>query len=130
VVIDSSVLINALGDVQGPGERARNVIGTLSDLIAPDVLISETFAGLRGLWIRQKLSSEDFVRACLKLRDFPVEIHETRGLISAALSHRHNVGSGDSLFVSLAEQEGRQLLTSDRRLANATGIKCEVIALV
>jgi len=48
-VIDASVVVDVFGLDSKRSDIARNVIGTLSDLIAPDVLISETFAGLRGL---------------------------------------------------------------------------------
>jgi predicted nucleic acid-binding protein len=127
VVIDSSVLINALGDFDEPGEVARQFLRRTKVLIAPDVLISETFTGLRGLWIRRKLTTAEFLDSCLELVKLPIDLRSNRELVLHAVVHRHNVGGSDSLFVALAEAEGLPLATSDGRLSRASGISCEVV---
>lgn len=129
IVVDASVLANALGDDAEDGRSARSELRTAGDLAAPDLIDVETVAVLRKRWLAQAISTERFDAAVTDLLRLDFERVPTRRLIRRAYELRANVTAYDATYVALAEALGCELLTADLRLANATGPRCAIRVL-
>lgn len=129
IVIDASVLANALGDDAEDGHSARGELRAAGDLAAPDLIDVETVAVLRKRWLARAISTERFDAAVTDLQRLDFERVPTRRLIRRAYELRANITAYDATFVALAEALGCELLTADQRLAHATGPRCAIRVL-
>jgi predicted nucleic acid-binding protein len=126
IVVDASVLANALGDDSDDGRSARDELRRAGDLTAPDLLDVETVAVLRRRWLADTLSDERFAAAVEDLRRLDLERVPAIRLVRRAFELRANVTAYDAMYVALAELLGCELLTADKRLARASGPRCAV----
>jgi len=126
IVIDALVLANALGDDFSDGRKARSELLEASALAAPDLINVEVAAVLRKRWIAQTLSDERLSVAIDSLLKLPLIIYPTIGLIKRSLELRSNITAYDAVYVALAESLSVELLTSDRKLADAPGTQCKI----
>ena len=124
IVIDASVLANAIGDDAEAGRQARQLLREHQDLAAPDLVDVETTAVLRRRWLAGTVGDERFEQGVEDLADLPLARYPTRGLMRRAFELRANVTAYDACYVALAEALDWPLCTADRRLANATGPRC------
>ena len=129
MVVDASVLVNALGDDEDDGRTARNELLGAGEFAAPDLIDVETVAVLRRRWLAQTISDERFDAAVTDLARLDFERVPTRHLMRRAYELRANVIAYGATYVALAEGLDCALLTADRRLANATGPRCVVRVL-
>lgn len=129
IVVDASVLANALGDHGQDGRIARDELRTVGEFAAPDLVNVETVAVLRKRWLRGDLSAEDFESAVLNLQRLNFERVPTLRLLHRAHELRFNVTAYDATYVALAEALNCELLTGDRRLAAAFGPLCAIRVL-
>lgn len=125
IVVDASVVAEAVG-----GSSERNLAAldriTREAALAPHVLDLEVASALRGL-VRRGALPASMARAALRhLAVLPVTRCGHRGLLPRCWELRDNLTVYDASYVALAEAAGVTLLTSDRRLAQAPGIRCEV----
>ena len=130
IVIDASVLANALADDQGDGRLARVRLRTGGDLVAPDLVDVETTSVLRRWWLAGDLTARRFSSAVEDLEDLDLARFPAMPLMRRAYELRANVTPYDAAYVALAEALECPLVTSDLRLAGAPGIRCEVDVLV
>jgi predicted nucleic acid-binding protein len=121
IVIDASVLAPALGDDGADGDRARECIRG-EDLAAPELIDLE----VASVWRRTLLDERRAMLALADLDDIPLARAPHRPLLARCWELRHNLTPYDAAYVALAEALGSALLTADRRLARATGVRCEV----
>lgn len=126
IVVDASILANAIGDDGAPGRQARELLRAHRDLAAPDLVDVETTAVLRRRWLAGTLTAARFEHAVADLADFPLARFPTRQLMHRAFELRANVTAYDACYVALAEALEWPLGTADRRLAHATGPRCPV----
>ena len=126
IVVDASVLSNAIGDDVADGRRARSELRTAGELAAPDLVDVETTAVLRKRWLAGDISDRRFAVAIQDLEDLQVDRYATLPLMRRAYELRANVSAYDAAYVALAEGLGCELLTADRRLANAPGPRCPI----
>ncbi len=124
IVVDASVLANAIGDDEESGRRARELLRKHRELAAPDLVDVETAAVLRRRWLARTISDERFEQAIEDLTDIPLARFPTRGLMRRAFELRANVTAYDACYVALAEALDWPLCTADRRLARASGLRC------
>lgn len=129
IVVDASVLANALADDGRDGARARNRLTSAGELAAPDLIDVETTAVLRKRWIAADLTDRRFSEAISDLEDLDLTRYPTLPLMRRALELRSNVTSYDAAYVALAERLGCSLLTADHRLAAAPMVACAVEVL-
>jgi predicted nucleic acid-binding protein len=115
IVVDTSVLSNALGDDGHDGQLARARLAA-ADLAAPDLIDVETVAVLRKRWLAGDLPDGRFRRAIVDLEDLELERYPTLGLIRRAFELRANATACDVAYVALAEHLRCALLTADERL--------------
>jgi predicted nucleic acid-binding protein len=129
IVVDASILANALGDDEEDGDAARSELRAAGDLAAPDLVDVETVAVLRKRWLARAISDDRFDAAVTDLQRWDFERVPTLRLVRRAYELRANVTAYDATYVALAEALGCELLTADQRLAGATGPRCSIRAL-
>ena len=125
-VVDASVLVNALGDAGDAGRAARAALRAAEQLTAPDLINVEVMAALRRWWLAGSLSDAPFEAASSDLQQLALPRVPTRHLVTRANDLRASVSAYDAMYVALAEALDCDLLTGDRRLANANGPRCRI----
>ncbi len=128
IVVDASVLSNALGDDDRDGDLARARLAT-DDLAAPDLVDVETVAVLRKRWLAGDLTDRRFRSAIGDLEDLELERYPTLRLMRRAFELRANVTTYDAAYVALAEALECPLVTRDRRLSRAEGHAARIVLL-
>ena len=129
IVVDASVLANALADDGPDGTTARDRLHNAGQMAAPDLIDVETVAVLRKRWIAGDLTDQRFSEAVDDLTDLVLTRYPTLPLMRRAFELRANVTAYDATYVALAEQLRSTLLTADRRLASAPTITCAIEVL-
>lgn len=129
IVVDASVVANALADDGSDGGVARARLTAGDDLVAPDLVDVETVAVLRKRWMAGDLSRNRFSAAIDDLKDLDLVRYPALPLMRRAFELRDNVTAYDAVYVALAERLDCPLVTADRRLAAAPGITCSVEVL-
>jgi predicted nucleic acid-binding protein len=129
IVVDASVLANALADDGADGELARSEIRCAVELAAPDLVDVETVAVLRRRWLAHTITGARFDAAVADLEQMDFERVPALRLLRRAYELRANVTAYDAMYVAVAEALGCELLTADRRLAAATGPRCAIRVL-
>lgn len=126
IVVDASILANALGDDGRDGASARRELRAADALAAPDLVDVETVAVLRKRWLARTVSDARFESAVVDLHRLDVDRVPTLRLMRRAFELRANVTAYDTSYVALAEALSCELITADRRLANASGPRCAI----
>lgn len=126
IVVDASVLANALADDQDDGRVARTRLGGVDDLVAPDLVDVEAVFVLRKRWLAGDLTARRFSAAIDDLEDLQLTRFPALPLLRRAYELRANITSYDAVYVALAEALECVLLTTDARLARAPGLRCPV----
>ncbi len=129
IVIDASVLANALADDGRDGRLARQRLTDGGDLVAPDLVDVETVSVLRRRWLAGDLTARRFSAAVDDLQALDLTRFPGLPLMRRAYELRANVTPYDAIYVALAEQLDCTLVTADARLAHAPGITCAVDVL-
>lgn len=126
IVVDASVVSNALADDGHEGDLARQRMIQAGELAAPDLVDVETVSVLRRRWLAGDLTARRFSTAVDDLGDLAVIRMPTLPLMRRAYELRANLTAYDASYVALAEHLGWVLLTADRRLSRAPGLACTV----
>lgn len=123
VVIDASVLVTALVD---DGPDGRSVRGRLHgvQLAAPAHVDAEFLHALRGLVRSEQTSPARADRAIAHLVRTPLRRFELPVVAARTWQLRDNLTPYDAAYVALAELLSAPLVTSDGKLAMATGPRC------
>ncbi|MGI8759716.1 MAG: type II toxin-antitoxin system VapC family toxin [Jatrophihabitantaceae bacterium] len=129
IVVDASVLANALADDENDGDIARGELRAADEVAAPDLVDVETVSVLRKRWLRRTLTDQRFATAVDHLQQLGFERVPTLRLMTRAFELRANVSAYDACYVALAERLGCALITADARLATATGPRCPIRVL-
>lgn len=126
IVVDASVLVNALADDAGDGDRTRRRLADDADLHAPALIDLEVVSVLRRRAAagdlddrRARLALDDL--AALALIRYP---HLT--FVERIWQLRATLTPYDAAYVVLAETMAATLVTADQRLARAPGPRCPV----
>ena len=130
IVVDASVLANVVGDDGADGQLARAELRSAVDIAAPDLVDVETVAVLRKRWLGGTLTERRFASAVDDLEEIAIDRYPTRPLMRRAYGLRANVTAYDAVYVALAEALDCELVTGDKRLANATGPRCAIRVLM
>ncbi|MCY4272553.1 MAG: type II toxin-antitoxin system VapC family toxin [bacterium] len=125
IVVDASVMVNAIADNTSDGGRARTALLADPDLAAPDLISAEVVSVLRKWWQKRHLSDENMREAIANLTELDVAYYPTLPLMSRAYELRANLTPYDAAYAALAEMLDCPLLTADARMANAPGPNCE-----
>jgi predicted nucleic acid-binding protein len=126
VVVDASALIHLLADDE-VGEWVREEIDGL-DLHAPELVMFETANVLRHHERDGILSADMAALVMADLVALPIELCSFAPLAQRVWELRHNLTAYDAAYVALAELGEVGLVTIDRRLAKAPGVRCTIVA--
>ena len=126
VVIDSSALIGALVRASAEGLWAASVLEG-EQIMAPELLLSETANGLRRLELQGHISSLEASSAFDRARTLPVELHPFTPFAQRVWELRFNLTAYDAWYVAMAESMDCPLATLDERMARASGTRCEFL---
>lgn len=128
LVVDASVLAPVVADAGGDGlqfrERLRGEV-----VVGPDLLRVEVTSVVRRHLNMGQLTPEQAEAAIGDLLDFPITLFPTAPLLRRVWELRQNLTAYDGCYVALAEAVDSPLVTADRRLANASGLRCTVEVL-
>ncbi len=128
MVIDASVLASALGDDAHDGPRARARISG-QRLFAPELIDLEVLSVWRRAVRAERMTARRASQAVSDLQSLPMVRAPHRPLLPRVWELGSNLTPHDAAYVALAEALSSPLLTADRRLAQAPGLRCEVALL-
>lgn len=124
IVIDASILVDALGGHGPKAKRARKAINAM-EMLAPSHVDIEALAGWRRQVRKGELSAGLADEAVSFLKALPIRRIPHEPLLDRIWQLRDNVTAADAAYVALAEQFQVPLVTSDGRLTRAFGPRCE-----
>jgi predicted nucleic acid-binding protein len=138
VIVDASVLIDAVADPGPRGVAARRALAAVpaaEPLLAPGHLAFEVMSGLVAAANRphHPLQSADVTQALrdaealeVRIEATPwVDIHRAWALAGGSLRY------ADAVYVAAAERHATALLTADARIERSgASMKCEVVTVV
>lgn len=125
VVIDASVLLDALLDPAERGDAARGaIIGRT--IAGPEHLRVETFHVIRRLVVARLVTEPAGQRAVTRLGKLPLRTVKTPALLERMWRLRDNLTGYDAAYVAAAEHLHVDLLTCDDGIHNAPGLNCAV----
>jgi len=124
-VVDASVLVEYLTGGEFV-EEARGAIRRERWVWAPALVDAEVGNALRRQVQAKVLTARKAHAALDDLLEMRLQRVEHRFLVERAWQLRDNVSFYDGLYVALAEAAGAPLLTVDRKLTRASGLRTEV----
>lgn len=128
LVVDASCLCEVV--IGGPGAEAiRDRLSADVDHAAPHVVDVEVLGVIRREHLRGRLDRTEATQAVEDLEAWPGERYGHRLLLARAWQLRDTVRGWDAMYVALAEALDAILVTTDRRLAAATGPTCRIEAI-
>lgn len=125
VVCDASVVVAVLLD-SGPDGRWATDALTGADLAAPNLLPFEAANIIRRHELAALITADQAAQAHADLLDLAIEQWPYDLLTPRAWELRKNLTSYDASYVALAELLGHALVTLDRRIGRAPGLRCPV----
>ena len=125
IVVDASVVVEAVG---GSGRRSLAAVRRFGQeaAIAPHLLDLEVASAMRSMMLRGEIPEPVARGALREMAALPIMRVAHGPLLERCWELRNNLTVYDAAYVALAEMTGATLLTSDRRLAGAPGVRCEV----
>jgi predicted nucleic acid-binding protein len=137
VIVDASLIIDAVSDSGARGTAARIALGeqpAAEALIAPGHFAFEVMSGLRGAANRPShpLRATDLPQAIRDAESYEITIEGTpwadvhRAWELAGQSLRY----ADAIYVAAAERHGTALLTADRRIERSgASVRCRIVTV-
>ena len=126
IVADASLLVGLLIGDSPTGQAAGRIFSDADRVCVPDLAYVETAAVVRKRWLRGVINAVRCREAVEDLMILPLSVYPTLPLIVRAFELRANVTTYDACYVALAETLQCELVTGDRRLAQATGPRCRI----
>jgi predicted nucleic acid-binding protein len=120
VVVDASVLVDLLTGTRQATAIKTRLRGTL--LHAPAHMDAEVFSAVGRMSRAGEVSAEVANGALEQTTALPVTRHPVSDLVMGAWARRDALRLVDALYLELAARLNAPLLTTDQRLARASGI--------
>jgi predicted nucleic acid-binding protein len=124
IVVDASVVYDALIAAGPARERIAN-----EALFAPHLIDTEVASTLRRAVAAGRITADQGWQALAALRQLGIHRYPAYGLVDRVWALRDNLTTYDATYVAVAEALDCGLLTGDRRLAGAPGIRCPVTVI-
>lgn len=125
IVVDASVIVTALADDGADGDRVRERLRG-ERLTAPHLIDLEVVSAWRRLASAGQLDERRVALAMTDLSALRIERAPHQPLVRRCWELRANLTVYDASYIALAEAIDAVLLTGDRRLAEAPGVRCLV----
>lgn len=129
IVVDASILIDALLDDGPGGEAARAALAEDPEWAAPPHLLVEVLSVTRRRALRGQVEPNRAADAVDTLGELDVRWVDPAALVPRIWALRDNVTAFDAAYLAAAELLECALITGDRRLATATGPRCRIRTL-
>lgn len=126
IIIDASVLANALTDDGPLGEVARFELGRDVHWSGPEHLVVEAFSAIRGRLLGGRIREARAADALEALAEAAIEALPVVPLLPRMWHLRHSFSGCDAAYVAAAESHGCALLTADAHLGRARGVHCAI----
>lgn len=123
VVADASALVAMLIDSGSDGRWATDALSG-AEIAAPDLLPFEAANIIRRQELAGTIGSDQAAQAHADLRQLTIESWPYELLAVRAFELRANLSIYDASYVALAELIDANLITLDRRIAGAPGLRC------
>lgn len=124
-VVDASIFTAFYASDDPRRDLVAARLATGDALFAPAHLDAEVVSALRGLSRSRPALGAQVPTALRHFAAFPIRRMAVAPLMQRMWELRDNVTAYDAAYVALAERLDAHLLTSDRKLAAATGPRCE-----
>jgi predicted nucleic acid-binding protein len=126
IVVDASVLSNALVYADERGTRARAVLARDPEWVAPEHWKAEVFSVLRGLTLGWKIDSAVGERGVGRIPRLGIETVPLDLLLARMWQLRDSISGYDAAYVVLAEMRDLTLVTADAKLAKTATSFCRI----
>jgi predicted nucleic acid-binding protein len=128
LVVDASGLYDMLVSKRN-GERIRRRLEDDPETAAPHVIDVEVLGVIRRDFLSGRLDRTEASQAVADLKEWGGERFDHRPFLDRAWELRANVRGWDAMYVALAESLNATLITTDARLAHASGPRCRIEVL-
>lgn len=126
LVCDASTVVAMLLDAGTEGRwAARQLVGP--GLAAPTLMAYEVANIIRRQELAGAVSPDQAVQAHADLLDLAIEQWPYETVAARAWQLRRNLSVYDASYVALAELLEAKLVTLDRRISRAPGLRCAVV---
>jgi len=125
-VLDASVVVDALVVTGSAGDLSRAELRRLSELQVPAIFTAEVTSALRSLVHRRALSPIRAMTAVSEILSVKMMRYPFEPFARRAWELRDSLTVYDAWYVALAEWLETELVTADKRLADAPGPRCPV----
>ncbi len=125
-VLDASVVVDALVVAGRAGDLGRAELRRVSELQAPSIFAAEVTSALRGLVRRQALSPIRAATALTEILSIKTLTYPFGPFARRTWELRDSLTIYDAWYVALAERLETELVTADKRLADARGPRCTI----
>ena len=126
IVVDASVMANALTDDGPLGQAGRDELARDVHWAGPQHFVVEAFSAIRGRLLGGKINKQRAADVVDALATSTLELLPTVPLLARMWHLRENVSGHDAAYVAAAEAYSCALITADARLARANGLQCEI----
>jgi predicted nucleic acid-binding protein len=126
VVVDASVVVAGLVDSGRPGRWAEELLAAEA-LVAPELVMVESANVLRRAALAGQISDDVATLAHGDLTALRVGLLPYEPFAERVWQLRANLSAHDAWYVAVAEAIDAPLATMDRRLAKATGPRCQFL---
>ena len=125
VAVDASALVALLLDGGADGRWATEVMSG-ADLVAPALVEFEAANIIRRHELAGLVGADQAAQAHMDLLDLVIELWPYELVAARAWQLRDNLSIYDAGYVAVAELTDAPLVTLDRRIGGAPGLRCAV----
>ncbi|HWJ54977.1 MAG TPA: type II toxin-antitoxin system VapC family toxin [Vicinamibacterales bacterium] len=129
IVLDASAILELLLGTPAGLEVGARLADPAMALHVPHLIDLEVAQVLRRYVRDAQLTEKDAVNALQDLRDLDLTRHAHEPLLGRVWALRQNFSVYDAVYVALSEVLDASLVTCDRRLAHAPGMKKRAILI-
>ncbi|MFN3460156.1 MAG: type II toxin-antitoxin system VapC family toxin [Oceanibaculum sp.] len=126
IVVDASVLLDVILRTPEAAAAEARLFTPGETFHAPHLLDVETAQVIRRFAASGHIGHERGRLALVDLADFPIQRYPHDFLLPRIWELRDNLTGYDAAYVALAEALDTPLLTRDRRLTNAAGVRARI----
>lgn len=126
IVVDASVLANALTDDGPVGTRGRTELARDAHWAGPEHLVVEVFSAVRGRWLGHKISEQRARDALAAMAEATIDLVAVKSLLNRMWGLRSSVTGYDAAYLAVAETFGCPLVTADAHLSRVPDLRCEI----
>ncbi|MGL5818687.1 MAG: type II toxin-antitoxin system VapC family toxin [Phycicoccus sp.] len=129
IVVDASVLVDALLDDGAAGEACWGALTADPQWAAPEHMLTEVLYATRGRVRGGKVTDDRGAQAAAHLRRLAVEVVRVADVAERVWALRHGMTVYDAAYVAAAETLDCAVVTRDRKLAQVPGIRCPIVTV-